>query len=426
MIDRYSRASFKAHFTQQKKFERFLSVELAVLNALAHHGEIPIDSVDAIAQKARIHVDRIETIEATTKHDVVAFIESITEQLGEEKRYFHYGLTSTDIVDTANGLMFKAINPIIESSIKTFIDALKTIAIKHKYTPAIGRTHGIHADITSFGLKMALYVDIFKRHLNRFSAARKTVEAGKISGAVGNHANIKATIQDDALHRLGLNAPNISTQVLQRDRFSEYISVLTLISNSLEQLAVEVRHLSRTEVKEVEEAFKKGQKGSSAMPHKKNPIASENITGCARIMRGYLSMAFENTALWHERDISHSSVERIIFEDAPTLLDYMLTRYTTVIETLVIHEKNMIKNIELTHGVIYAQQVMHALIDKGKSRDEAYRIVQPLAIKAYDERLNFKTIIKEENLLPNNTLEAVFNLENFLKEIDTIYKRIGI
>ncbi len=425
MIDRYARKSFKNHFTKKKKFERFLAVELAVLKALAKDNQIP-DIVPLIEKKAKINVSSIEAIEEKTKHDVVAFIESITEQLGEEKKYFHYGLTSTDIVDTANGLMFQTINPILQTSLEAFIGTLKTVAKAHKYTPMIGRTHGIHADITSFGLKMALYVDIFKRHLSRFKAVRKTVEVGKISGAVGNHANIKAHIQDDALDILHLEKPNISTQVLQRDRFSEYISVLTMIASSIEQLAVEIRHLSRTEVKEIEEAFKKGQKGSSAMPHKKNPIASENMTGCARIMRGYLSMAFENQALWHERDISHSSVERIIFEDAPTLLDYMLNRFKNVIDNLVIHEDKMLKNIDLTYGVVYAQQVMHALIDQGKTRNEAYSIIQPLAIKAYDESLNFKEIVKKENLLDKTTFEKVFDLNHFLKEIDTIYKRIGI
>ena len=425
MIERYTRSSFKENFTKEKKFERFLSVELAVLKALANDGQIP-NVVPLIEKNATINVSRIEIIEAKTKHDVVAFIESITEQLGEEKKYFHYGLTSTDIVDTANGLMFQTINPILETSLNDFIESLKKLAKHHKFTPMIGRTHGIHADITSFGLKMALYVDIFKRHLTRFKTVRKTVEIGKISGAVGNHANIKAHIQDDALNNLNLEKPNISTQVLQRDRFSEYISVLSMIASSIEQLAVEIRHLSRTEVKEVEEAFKKGQKGSSAMPHKKNPIASENMTGCARIMRGYLSMAFENQALWHERDISHSSVERIIFEDAPTLLDYMLNRYKNVMDNLVIHEDNMLKNIELTHGVVYAQQVMHALIDQGKTRDEAYSIIQPLAIKAYDQALNFKEIVQEEKLLDAKTFKRVFDLNHFLKEIDTIFNRVGI
>lgn len=428
MIKRYRLDSMSELFTEEAKFNAFLAVEIAALKAFSTYGKIPKEDVAKIEKKAHVNVERIEAIEAETKHDVIAFTRAISETLGEEKKWVHYGLTSTDVVDTALSLMYQKANHIIANKLEIFMAVLKKKAYQYKDTPCIGRTHGIHADITAFGLKFALYYDEFMRHKKRFSAARKSIEVGQISGAVGNFANTPPEIQDEVCRLLNLGSANISTQTLQRDRHVEYMNSLVMMATTIEKIAVEIRHLQKTEVNEVQEAFAKNQKGSSAMPHKKNPIASENMTGCARIMRGYLSSVYENMALWHERDISHSSVERVVFPDALMLLDYMLTRYTSVLDHLVVHEGNMLKNIQLTNGVIFSQRILHALIDSGLSRENAYDIIQPLTMKAYETHTNFKDILLDNddisNRLSNKEITSCFTLDYYLKEVDTIFTRV--
>ena len=361
---------------------------------------------------------------------MVAFTRAVSESLGEERKWVHYGLTSTDVVDTANGYLLKQADAILLKDIEDFLEVLRKRAIEFKDTPCIGRTHGIHADITSFGLKWALWYEEMKRNLERFKYAAQGVEAGKMSGAVGNFANIPPFIQDYVCEHLGIDSANISTQVLQRDRHAYYLSTLSLIASTLEQMAFEVRNLQRTEVREAEEAFRKGQKGSSAMPHKRNPISSENICGCARVMRGYMAASYENVALWHERDISHSSTERIILPDATELLDYMLNRFKGILDNLVVYPETMLANIYRTKGVIFAQRVMNALIGKGLSREEAYDTVQPIAMKAWTEGLDYQTLLKADakvmGLLSVEELESCFTLDYYFKNVDFIFGRVGI
>ncbi|UKI51018.1 MAG: adenylosuccinate lyase [Clostridium sp.] len=345
MIERYSRKVMRQIWTDENKFNAYLKVEILSCRAWSELGIIPKDDVDKIEKNAKFDCARISEIELQTKHDVVAFTRCVSESLGDEKKWVHYGLTSTDVVDTANGYLLKQANEIIRADLVAFMDVLKKQALKYKKTPCIGRTHGIHADITYFGLKWALWHEEMKRNLERFDAAAKGVEAGKMSGAVGNFANIPPFIQYFVCKNLGIDSANVSTQVLQRDRHAYYIATLALIGASIEQMAFEIRNLQRTEVHEAEEAFTKGQKGSSAMPHKRNPIGSENIVGCARVLRGYMATSYENVALWHERDISHSSTERIILPDATMLLDYMLNRFKNILENLVVYPEQMLKKI---------------------------------------------------------------------------------
>lgn len=431
MINRYAREEMRNLFTDEKKFETWLQVELASIEAFSKQGLIDEATVQLIKENASFNIERIYEIENETHHDVVAFTRAVSESLGNEKKWIHYGLTSTDVVDTAFGYLYKQANDLILDDLYNLQSILKTRALEFKMTPCIGRTHGVHADITSFGLKFALWYDECNRHIERFKAARRTLEVGKISGAVGNYANTSPLIQDYVCQKLGLESSNISTQVLQRDRHAHFMSVLVLITSFIEKMALEVRHLQRTEVSEAQEYFRKGQKGSSAMPHKKNPIASENVTGLSRVMRGYLVTAFEDIALWHERDISHSSAERVIFPDAYMVTDYVLSRYTKVLQTLVVHEDQMLRNIELTHGVIYAQRVMHILMDEGDmSRETAYDIIQPLALRAYEDKSDFKTLLLSSELISDilnqGQIESAFDVGYFLREVDTIYKRVGI
>lgn len=430
MIDRYSRKVMRDVWTEENKFNAYLEVEILSCEAWSELGVIPAEDVARIRENARFDVSRIQEIELQTKHDVVAFTRAVSESLGEERKWVHYGLTSTDVVDTANGYLIRQADAILEKDLADFLAVLGRRAIEFKNTPCIGRTHGIHADITSFGLKWALWYEEMKRNIERFNFARKYVEAGKMSGAVGNFANIPPFIQDYVCSHLGIASANISTQVLQRDRHAFYIATLATIASTLEQMAFEVRNLQRTEVREVEEAFSKGQKGSSAMPHKRNPISSENICGCARVMRGYMSASAENVALWHERDISHSSTERIILPDATELLDYMLTRFRGILENLTVYPETMKANIYRTRGVIFAQRVMNALIGKGLSREEAYDTVQPIAMKAWTEGLDYRTLLKESEkvmgLLGAAELESCFTLDYYFKNVDFIFGRVGI
>ena len=430
MIERYSRKVMRDVWTEENKFSAYLEVEILSCEAWSKLGIIPEEDVAKIRASAKFEVSRIREIEEQTRHDVVAFTRAVSESLGDEKKWVHYGLTSTDVVDTANGYLLKQADAILLKDLEAFQEVLKRRAHEFKQTPCIGRTHGIHADITSFGLKWALWYEEMKRNIERFKFACKGVEAGKMSGAVGNFANIPPFIQDYVCDKLGIDSANISTQVLQRDRHAYYIATLAIIASTLEQMAFEVRNLQRTEVREVEEAFRKGQKGSSAMPHKRNPISSENICGCARVMRGYMTASSENVALWHERDISHSSTERIILPDATELLDYMLNRFMGILDNLVVYPERVIYNIYQTKGVIFAQRVMNALIGKGLSREEAYDTVQPVAMKAWTEGLDYLTLLKDNEkvcgLLTKEELESCFTLDYYFKNVDYIFGRVGL
>ena len=420
----------RAIWTEENKFNAYLKVEILADEAWSKLGVIPAEDVEKIAASARFDVARISEIEQQTKHDVVAFTRCVSESLGEERKWVHYGLTSTDVVDTANGYLIKQANAILRSDLEALMSVLKKRALEFKDTPCIGRTHGIHADITSFGLKWALWYEEMRRNMERFNLASAGVEAGKMSGAVGNYANIPPFIQDYVCEKLGIESARISTQVLQRDRHAFYLSTLSVIASTLEQMATEVRGLQRTEIREAEERFTKGQKGSSAMPHKRNPISSENICGCARVMRGYMVAFNENVALWHERDISHSSTERIILPDATELLDYMLARFTRILDELTVYPENMLANIYKTDGVIFAQRVMNALIGKGLAREAAYDTVQPLAMEAWSNHKPYKDLLKAceavTSRLTDAEIEDCFTLDYYFKNVDLILKRVGI
>ena len=430
MIPRYSREKMKKIWSDNAKFSVFLKIEILACEAWKKLGIIPNDDLKKIKANASYNLNRISELEETTKHDVIAFTRAVSESLGDEKKWIHYGLTSTDVVDTANGYLLKQANDILYDDILDFMKVLKDKAIKYKNTPCIGRTHGMHADITSFGLKWVLWHEEMKRNLTRFENARSDVECGKISGAVGNYVNVDPFVQDYVCESLGINSSNISTQVLQRDRHAYYMATLALIASTLEKIATEIRNLQRTEIHEVEEAFSIGQKGSSAMPHKRNPISSENICGCARLMRGYVIPAYEDISLWGERDISHSSVERVILPDATELLDYMLNRFKDVLENLVVYEDMMLENIYKTNGVIFSQRVMTALIEKGLSREEAYDTIQVIAMESFGKKEDFKKLLLESDkvmqVLSEDDIDNCFTLDYYFKNIDEIYKRCGI
>ena len=430
MIKRYSRPVMTELWEDKAKFNQWLKVELAVCEVYYEQGMITQNEMDAL-RKASFNIDRIYEIEEDTKHDVVAFTRAVSETLGEEKRWIHYGLTSTDVVDTAQGLIIKDANKILRNDLDKLLSVLKKKALQYKDLACMGRTHGVHAEITSFGLKFALWVDELNRQINRFELASSELEVGKISGAVGNCLYTGVDLQDRVCEIIGLNKSMISTQVLQRDRHAYYLSVLALIGATCEKISLEFRHLQRTEVREVEEGFSSKQKGSSAMPHKRNPISFENICGLSRVLRGYMSTSFEDIALWHERDISHSSVERIILPDATILLDYMLNRLTRLIDNLTVFEDNVRRNIELTHGVIFAQRVMTYVIEhKNISREKAYDLIQPIAMQAWNQQIDFKMLLLNHKdvqaYLSHEEIESCFTLEFYLKEVDSIYKRVGL
>ena len=429
MIERYSRKVMRDIWTEENKFNAYLKVEISNAKAWSELGVVPKEDLPKL-DKATFTVDRIKEIEAITKHDVVAFTRAVGESLGEEKKWIHYGLTSTDVVDTANGYLLKQANEILRRDIVAIMDVLKKRAMEFKYTPCIGRTHGMHADITSFGLKWALWYEDMVRCLERFDYAAKEVEVGKLSGAVGNFANIPPQIEEYVCKDLGINYALISTQVLQRDRHAHYMACLALVASELEKMALEVRNLSRQEVHETEEAFSKGQKGSSAMPHKRNPISSENICGCARVIRGYMDTFYQNIALWHERDISHSATERIILPDSTELLDYMLNRFKGILENLVVYPEKMMEDIYLTKGVIFAQRVLYKLIEKGFVREKAYDTVQPIAMKALEEKKQYQDLLKLDetvsSVLTNEEIDECFTLDYYMKNVDYIFNRLGI
>lgn len=430
MIERYSRKEMADIWSEQNHFQAWLDVELAACRAWSKIGKIPSEDVDRLYKKASFDIGRIKEIEKKTRHDVVAFTRAVSETLGDEKKWVHYGLTSTDVVDTANGYQLKQVNRLLREGLERITGALAQKAREHKFTVMMGRTHGVHAEPTTFGLKCALWYAEMERNTERFEMAAAGVEFGKLSGAVGTFAHIPPEVERITCVILGISPAPISTQTLQRDRHAFYMSVLALIGSTLEKIAVEIRHLQRTELREAEEFFSKGQKGSSAMPHKRNPISSENITGCARVLRGYMVSAFENIPLWHERDISHSSVERIILPDATILLDYMLNRFAGVIEKLMVYPENMKENMEKTHGLVYSQRLLLMLIEKGLSRENAYDTVQPLAMKAWEERRSFRDLAEQDNIIKENLtsgeIDDAFDVDHHIRRVDEIFERVGL
>lgn len=430
MIERYTRPEMGAIWTDENRYNAWLEVEILACEAWSELGIIPKEDVANIRKGASFNIDRILEIEEETRHDVVAFTRAVSETLGEEKKWVHYGLTSTDVVDTALSYLLKQANTIIRRDIEQFIEILKNKAIEHKHTVMMGRTHGVHAEPTTFGLKLALWYEEMKRNLERFNAASKVIETGKLSGAVGTYANIDPFVEEYVCEKLGLQAAPVSTQTLQRDRHAQYLGALALVATSIEKFATEIRGLQKTETREVEEFFAKGQKGSSAMPHKRNPIGSENMTGMARVIRGYMMTAYENVSLWHERDISHSSAERVILPDATIALNYMLTRFSNIVKNLTVFPDNMKRNIDRTYGVIFSQRVLLSLIDQGMSREEAYDIVQPNAMKAWETATHFRTLIEQEekitSTLTEEQIEACFDYTYHLKNVDNIFKKIGL
>ncbi|WP_077304759.1 adenylosuccinate lyase [Terribacillus halophilus] len=430
MIERYTREEMGKIWTDENKYRAWLEVEILACEAWSDLGIIPEADVKVLRENASFDINRILEIEQETRHDVVAFTRAVSETLGEERKWVHYGLTSTDVVDTALSYILLQANQIIRKGIVNFIDILEAKAKEHKHTVMMGRTHGVHAEPTTFGLKLALWYEEMKRNLERFDAAADTIQYGKLSGAVGTYANIDPYVEKYVTKKLGLKPAPVSTQTLQRDRHAQYMSTLALIATSIEKFATEIRGLQKTETREVEEFFAKGQKGSSAMPHKRNPIGSENMVGMSRLIRGHMVTAYENVALWHERDISHSSAERVILPDATIALDYMLSRFSNIVKNLTVFPENMKRNIDRTYGVIFSQRVLLALIDKGMSREQAYDIVQPKAMEAWETQTHFKQLIEAETeisaFLSQEEIDDCFDYTYHLKNVDQIFHKIGL
>ena len=430
MIDRYTRPEMAELWSEKAQFDAWLEVEIAAAAAWSKLGVIPAADVEKIRANATFDVARIHEIEEVTRHDVVAFTRAVSESLGEERKWVHYGLTSSDVVDTAWSVRLKKANDLILAEIDRMIAVLGRRADEHRHTLMMGRTHGIHAEPTTFGVKLALYYDEMRRNRARFVAAAEGMRVGKVSGSVGTFAHLPMEVEQYTCDFLGLEPAPVSTQVLQRDRHAYYMATLAVIGGTLEKMAVEVRGLQKSEVREVEEAFRKGQKGSSSMPHKRNPIGSENITGCARLLRGYMVTAYENMPLWHERDISHSSAERVILPDATTVLHYALSRFTTLMDNLVVFEQNMLRNMQRTYGLYNSQRVLNALIEKGLMREDAYDRVQPCAMAAWETEKQFKDIclgdagIREH--MSAEEIESCFDDSYHLKRVDAILSRVGL
>ncbi|WP_040536670.1 adenylosuccinate lyase [Schleiferilactobacillus shenzhenensis] len=430
MIDRYVRPEMGQIWTDDNKYAAWLKVEILAVQAWAKLGEIPQADADAVAKNARVDAKEVARLEQITRHDVVAFTRTVSESLGPEKKWVHYGLTSTDVVDTAYGYLMKQANEIIKADLRHLRDVVAAKAKEYKYTVMIGRTHGVHAEPTTFGLVLANWYAEIQRDIDRFDHAAAGVEAGKISGAVGTFANTPPAVEEYVTANLGLRAQDISTQVLPRDLHAEYVGVMAIIATSIERFALEVRHLQRTEVREVEEFFAAGQKGSSAMPHKRNPIGSENVTGLARVIRGHALTALEDIPLWHERDISHSSAERIILPDTTEALDYILHRFANIVETLTVFPEKMKADMNITHGLIYSQRVLLALIETGMSREAAYDLVQPKTAQAWDEQRSFRGLLEADpkitDRLSKADLDAAFDYHWHLRHVDDIFARLGL
>ena len=428
MIERYSREQMKNIWDLQSKFQYYLNVELAVCDAYCKIGQFPANDVEQIKKSAKFSIERIDEIEAEVKHDVIAFLTCVNESLGDLAKYMHVGMTSSDVIDTAFALQIQDSAKIIINDLSDVISSVKTLANKHKNTICIGRSHGIHAEVTTFAVKLCNWIDILERQLNNFKNVTEEIRVGQISGPVGTYSNISPEVEKITCESLGLKPARISTQIIARDYHARFVQSLALIATVIEQFATEIRHLQRTEVLEAEEGFSKGQKGSSAMPHKKNPVLSENLCGLARVVRVNSIAALENVVLWHERDISHSSAERIIFPDSLILVDFMLDRFKNIVDNLVIHENNMLKNTDKFGGIVFSQKALLKLTQKGLTREEAYRIVQKNALDAFENNGNFKLNIQNDKevtaLLNPDEIEDIFNKSEFLKNIDTIYERV--
>ncbi len=429
MIERYSRPQMKKIWSEENKFDQWLKVEIAVCEAWAELGEIPRKDIVKI-REASYNLNRIAGFLKVTHHDVTAFLNSVAESLGAESRFIHLGLTSSDVMDTALGLQLTQAADILAEDIGDLMSVLESKAIEYKHTLMMGRTHGVHAEPTTFGLKMALWAQEMKRNAQRLAQARKNISVGKISGAVGTYATVPPQVERMACTRLGLTPAPISSQILQRDRHAQFLTTLAIIAGSLEKFATEIRGLQRTEVREVEEPFEAGQTGSSAMPHKRNPELCERICGLARLIRGYALASLENIALWHERDISHSSAERIILPDSCLALDYMLSIFASIMKGLKVYPENMSRNIELTQGVIFSQRVLLALISKGLPRGEAYRIVQDDAMKAWEKRKGFLSFLEADRRiaarLDKKELSSLFDYGYYLRHVDEVFDRLGL
>ena len=412
----------------ENKFQKWLDVEIAVCEVHAEDGTIPTEALVQIKSKAAFTVERISEIEKTTDHDVIAFTTNLAEKIGDAARFVHYGLTSSDVVDTANALLLKESCDILLGKVDALMEVLKRRAFEFKDTPQIGRTHGIHAEPTSFGLVWALWYSEMQRNKRRLIDAREAVAVGKISGAVGAFAHLAPDVEERVCAKLGLKAADVSTQVIQRDRYAEYLCTLAIIASTLEKMALQVRHWQRTEVREAQEAFKKGQKGSSAMPHKRNPILSERVCGMARTVRANSIVGLENVALWHERDISHSSAERIVLPDSSATLDYILAKATSLLDTLIVYPENMLKNIGLTRGLVFSGQLLLALTQKGVSREDAYAWTQGLAMKVWDEGGEYVDLVRADanisSTLSPDEIARVFDLKHYLRNIDKVFDRV--
>lgn len=429
MIDRYSLEKMKSIWSDENKFRKWLEVELAACEAWKQLGKIPDASLKKIKKNAKFSIKRINEIEKTVDHDVIAFLTNVAEHVGPDSRFIHMGMTSSDVVDTSLSLLMKESAQLIIADIGDLIRALKAKAKQYKHTPMIGRSHGIHAEPTTFGLKMALYFEEMKRNLDRMTRAMETISVGKFSGAVGTFSNIEPKVEEIACKKLGIKRAEVSTQVIQRDRHAEYLTSIAIVAATLEKIATEIRNLQRTELQEVEEPFKHGQKGSSAMPHKRNPITCERIAGLARVLRANSMVSLENVALWHERDITHSSTERIIIPDSSLLIDYMLQTLTRVIDNLVVYPENMRRNIDRTQGLIFSQRLLLMLVGKGLTREDAYSIVQANAMKSRGRRSLKDEVLADHaaaKYLTKKEIESAFDINYYLRNIDEIFKRAGI
>jgi adenylosuccinate lyase len=428
MIERYTLPEMSAIWSLHNKFQKWLDVEIAVCEVHAEDGIIPPEALAEIKSKAAFTIERINEIEKTTDHDVIAFTTNLAENIGEAARFVHYGLTSSDVVDTANALLLKEASNVLLPKIDALLEVLKRRAYEFKDTPQIGRTHGIHAEPTSFGLVWALWYSEFKRNRERLLKAKEIVSVGKISGAVGAFAHLAPDVEERVCARLGIKAADVSTQVIQRDRYAEYLCTLAIIASSLEKIALQVRHWQRTEVREAQEKFRAGQKGSSAMPHKRNPILSERICGMARTVRANSIVGLENVALWHERDISHSSAERIVLPDSSATLDYILAKTTSLLDNLVVYPENMLKNLNLTRGLVFSGQLLLALTQKGVSREDAYVWTQRNAMKVWDEGGEYKDLVMKDadisSKLSPEEIERVFDVKHYLRNVDKVFERV--
>jgi adenylosuccinate lyase len=428
MIERYTLPEMGALWSQHNKFQKWLDVEIAVCEVHAEDGTIPKDALSEIKTKAAFSVERVNEIEKTTDHDVIAFTTNLAENIGPSSRFVHYGLTSSDVVDTANALLLKESCDLLLSKIDSLLEILKKRAFEFKGTPQIGRTHGIHAEPTSFGLTWALWYSEFQRNRERLQRAKEAVSVGKISGAVGAFAHLGPDVEERVCARLGLKAAPVSTQVIQRDRYAEYLCTLGIIASSLEKIALQVRHWQRTEVREAQEKFKVGQKGSSAMPHKRNPILSERICGMARTIRANAIVGMENIALWHERDISHSSAERIVLPDSSAALDYILAKAASLLDGLVVYPENMMKNLNATRGLVFSGQLMLALTQKGVSREDAYTWTQRNAMKVWDEGGEYRELVMNDAdisaRLSAEEIARVFDVSHYLRNVEKVFERV--